>query len=103
MKFGKTTEIERVVDGTADGYTVTARVRVAGETMTGINSGEVKDENGTQTATFSHYGSLSVNFNTTDTEVMGKTLEAINAFTASCKDNVAALTEGSETEKDTEE
>lgn len=98
IKLGKTTEIERVVNGVADAYTVTARVRVSGDVMTGISSGEVTDKEGAQVATFSHYGTLSVNFSTTDAQIMTDTLAAINAYVANCKEGVATMDAESGTE-----
>lgn len=98
IKLGKTTEIERIVEGATDDFVVSARVRVSGNTLTGFNAGEVKDKDGSQVATFSHYGTLSVNFSTTDAQIMTDTLAAINAYVANCKEGVATMDAESGTE-----
>lgn len=103
MKFGKTTEVERIVNGVSNDYTITARVRVSGDTLASINTGVVTNKQGAQVATFSQYGSLSVNFDTTDASEMEMTLVAINAYTSECAKTAATLATESETTEATEE
>lgn len=103
MKFGKTTEVERIVNGVSNDYIITARVRVSGDTLASINTGVVTNKQGVQVATFSQYGSLSVNFDTTDTSEMEMTLVAINAYTSECAKTAATLATESETTEETEE
>lgn len=91
MKFGKTTEIERQVSASSEAFTVKANVRVANDRITGITSGEVTNINGQQEASFSYYGTVSVNFNATDPDVMASTLEAINDFVEACKHAEATI------------
>lgn len=85
MKFGKTTEIERQVSASSEAFNVKANVRVANDRITGITNGTVNNNEGMQEASFSYYGTVSVNFNATDPDVMASTLEAINDFVEACK------------------
>ena len=72
-----------VVDNSVDSekeYGISAQVEFEQGKAGNMQGGEVKNDGGKQLATFSNFGSLSVNFTTTDALEMVSVLQAVTEF-----------------------
>lgn len=83
IKVTKIVSMTSNVEATVNELSINANVRVRNnDTIEGVDSGNVKDSNSNQLASFSYYGSnnLNINYNSIENDNVASVSTAVNDF-----------------------
>lgn len=94
IKVTKIVSMTSNVEATVNELSINANVRVRNnDTIEGIDSGNVKDSNSNQLASFSYYGTnnLNINYNSIENGNVASVSTAVNAFIKELEKNPALV------------
>lgn len=94
IKVTKIVSMTSNVEATVNELSINANVRVRNnDTIEGVDSGNVKDSNNNQLASFSYYGSnnLNINYNSIENSNVASVSTAVNGFIKELEKNPALV------------
>lgn len=94
IKVTKIVSMTSNVEATVNELSINANVRVHNnDTIEGVDSGNVKDSNSNQLASFSYYGSdnLNINYNNIENDNVASVSTAVNDFIKELEKNPALV------------